>query len=455
MFTIHNSKALVVLFVLLVSSPAYATHIYVDAVSGSDVTGDGTWGDAYKTIAKGIDGAGYGDTVWLLDGTYTGTGNVNIDFDGNNFVLRSKYGADNCIIDCGGADNRAFEFKSGESANAKLLDLTLKNGDVTSRVIDFVADKNGGLVKIYGSSPSFEDCIFDNGEALVGGAVAIWHSSTNCVPTFTNCTFKNNTSSTYGGGINCAGHARATIEECTFHDNVAGSGGGINQGNNSLAKLIIDECVFYDNYVSGTGGAVHIDDSATITSSTFVDNNAGTGSGVAVGGNGVLVFTQNIVAFNDADGMRAGTASPDVTMSCNDFYSNVGGSFTGYLDSTDYDSSEVIFEDPLFCDLDNDDFTISDLGPCDDDSSFCDALIGRYDTDCSWCCNLPGDCDNSGQLDISDVVYIVDYMFTEGPPAPCPAEMNVDGIGGIDISDMVYLVDFMHTGGAAPVCPSE
>lgn len=71
--------------------------------------------------------------------------------------------------------------------------------------------------------------------------------------------------------------------------------------------------------------------------------------------------------------------------------------------------------------------------------------------------NDPGDV-----IDISDLVFLVDYMFTGGPAPTCWEEANIDGSGDgppdgsedIDISDLVYLVDFMFNGGPAPLpCP--
>lgn len=68
-----------------------------------------------------------------------------------------------------------------------------------------------------------------------------------------------------------------------------------------------------------------------------------------------------------------------------------------------------------------------------------------------------GNVDNSIdlQVDIGDLVYLVDYMFTEGPP-PFPsvllADMDCSG-GVIDIADATYLVDYMFTGGPLPVNP--
>lgn len=76
----------------------------------------------------------------------------------------------------------------------------------------------------------------------------------------------------------------------------------------------------------------------------------------------------------------------------------------------------------------------------------------------SGCCMPPIrgniDYDPNDNIDISDLVYLVDYMFTGGPPPPCMDEADVDASGSIDISDLVYQVDYMFTGGPAPgPCP--
>ena len=74
------------------------------------------------------------------------------------------------------------------------------------------------------------------------------------------------------------------------------------------------------------------------------------------------------------------------------------------------------------------------------------------------------DMDGGDVIDISDLVFLVDYMFTGGPPPTCDEEANNDGsccasgssesLSDIDISDLVYLVDYMFNGGPAPPpCP--
>ena len=70
-----------------------------------------------------------------------------------------------------------------------------------------------------------------------------------------------------------------------------------------------------------------------------------------------------------------------------------------------------------------------------------------------------GDMDHSHTFDISDLVYMVDYMFTGGAQIDpyCLGDIDINGDEAclVDISDLVYLVDFMFTGGPAPVAGCE
>ncbi len=78
---------------------------------------------------------------------------------------------------------------------------------------------------------------------------------------------------------------------------------------------------------------------------------------------------------------------------------------------------------------------------------------GYVPEDCG-CCNLGGDVDHSGGIDVSDLGYMVDYLFRGGPPPPCDEEGDVDGSGGIDVSDLGYIVDYLFRGGPPPPpCP--
>ncbi|MDH3890122.1 MAG: hypothetical protein OEV49_03480 [candidate division Zixibacteria bacterium] len=75
-----------------------------------------------------------------------------------------------------------------------------------------------------------------------------------------------------------------------------------------------------------------------------------------------------------------------------------------------------------------------------------------------YCCTgIAGNIDDdpADQMDIADLVYLVDFMFSGGPEPDCYDEADVDGsMGLLDIADLVYVVDYMFTGGPEPVaCP--
>jgi len=80
---------------------------------------------------------------------------------------------------------------------------------------------------------------------------------------------------------------------------------------------------------------------------------------------------------------------------------------------------------------------------------------GYLDIQASGCCiGDRGNIDNSPDdiVDISDLIYLIDYMFVSGPDPTCVDEANLDGDPGgvLDISDLIYLVDYMFQSGPPP-----
>ena len=66
---------------------------------------------------------------------------------------------------------------------------------------------------------------------------------------------------------------------------------------------------------------------------------------------------------------------------------------------------------------------------------------------------LYGDCDFTGEQDISDLIYLVDYAFGQGPdPLPTVESANFDCENGVDISDLVAMVEYMFQGGPSSPC---
>jgi hypothetical protein len=65
----------------------------------------------------------------------------------------------------------------------------------------------------------------------------------------------------------------------------------------------------------------------------------------------------------------------------------------------------------------------------------------------------PGDILANGNIDISDLIYLVNFMFQGGPDLPIPDAADVNGTcSGPNIADLTYLVFYMFQEGPAPMC---
>ena len=124
------------------------------------------------TIQAGIDASVNGDTVLVADGTYTGSGNKNLDYEGKAIVVMSENLADVTVIDCEDS-GRGFYFHSGESSDSKLEGFTIINGD---------SGYGGGIYCCDSSSPTISHCMVSHCTADYAGGIYMHDSS----PTITN-----------------------------------------------------------------------------------------------------------------------------------------------------------------------------------------------------------------------------------------------------------------------------
>ncbi len=68
---------------------------------------------------------------------------------------------------------------------------------------------------------------------------------------------------------------------------------------------------------------------------------------------------------------------------------------------------------------------------------------------------LFGDANYSNRINISDVVYLIDYIFNSGPqPEPAIYVADVNCTGTVNISDVTFLIDYIFVKGDAP-CGNE
>ena len=230
---------------------------------------------AYPTIQAAVNAAASGDTVLVADGTYSGPGNRDIDFNGKNLTVTSQHGAASTVIDCGGTNttdgsgnHRGFYLHSAET-NAVIRGFTVKNGYEHGIASNPPDNGYGAGLCIDGSSAVIQECIVSGNTANYDGGGIFNYCRNNSTVTLTNCVISANTSNYDGGGIfnggddqtsnNSNANPKIVLTNCTISGNTAGSnGGGVENINSSSGSIILTACTITGNTanLSARGGGV-------------------------------------------------------------------------------------------------------------------------------------------------------------------------------------------------------
>lgn len=64
-----------------------------------------------------------------------------------------------------------------------------------------------------------------------------------------------------------------------------------------------------------------------------------------------------------------------------------------------------------------------------------------------------GDADGDGVCNVSDAVYMIQYIFAEGPPPEPLASADTDCADGLNLSDVIYIIQYIFAGGPYPCDP--
>ena len=271
--------AFIFLGTLAFPSMLAAADYYVNGTTGDDTwdglaaAWDGTHGPK-KTIQAGIDASSSADTVTVADGTYTDTGNRDLDFGGRLITLTSENGPETCIIDCWN-DTQCVSFTSGETSAATFEGFTVRNAEPWGGY--------GGGIYIASSSPTIRDCVFENCSGGRGGGIY----STGGNPTVSGCAFygcsATKDSTGMGGGAYVA-DGSLTIDGCIFVGNSSVSyGGGLAV---AFAEAVVTNCFFSGNNGAKGAGAISFSSTTNLTldiaNCTIVGNTGGTWPGTAI-----------------------------------------------------------------------------------------------------------------------------------------------------------------------------
>lgn len=218
----------------------------------------------YPTIQAGIDAAVGGDTVIIAQGTYTGSGNRDLDFGGKAITVQSTDPNDpdvvaDTVINCQGSysnKHRGFNFRNSEGSNSILAGLTITNGYGPMEDIGTSSFSVGGAVFCSGSSPTITKCVITGNIGEFGGGAIYCYGI--CSPKISYCKILNN-SAKIGGAIYYRNNGSSVIEHCIIAKNSSSKyyGGAIVCSHNSLA---ISHCTFTDNIsssFSGISGILH------------------------------------------------------------------------------------------------------------------------------------------------------------------------------------------------------
>jgi len=386
-----------------------------------------SWINAYTSLQSALNIAVNYDQIWVAKGVYkptTGT-DRSVSFSMKNMVklyggfagteaapgLRKNYGpgeANETILsgnigdEADNSDNSYHVFYHPEELmldSLSVLDgFTIRDGNASGKAEVWDTYYGGGMFN-YNSSPTIKNCFFTNNSANSGGGGM--HNEYYSFVKISNCIFSGNIAygiyhandwiNDGGGGIYCFYHSSIAASNCRFENDSAyvtgwswifdsGGGGGILCQFESEA--LIENCYFGSNFAEYNGNGISVDGgSLTVFNSIFEGSGSDITSGktslsncLFFGESGISAETSKIgnCTFYNKTKTALLTTNGELINSVfwgnNSIISSTGTIFASNSciqgGESRFSGNNNIFTNPLFKDVDNDDFHLSAGSPC-------------------------------------------------------------------------------------------
>jgi len=323
--------------------------------------------------------------------------------------------------------------------------------------------RNGGIVIESGGSPGIRNCVVEKnywGDWLGNFGPGLY-CGPGSAPQVINCVFRDNEAYYMrGAGIYCGNNSSGLFQNCIIEGNDSdGDGGGIFC--ESRAQPVFRNCVITRNGGMPPGCGVYLsaESSPVFINCTIADNPWGAGiwweegsspalTNCIVWGNGTAPPPGGLIKYSCIEGeaVRPGpgnlNADPLFVKSASD-QGDPSGGWDYHLrpDSPCIDAG-----------------TSEGVAPTDIEGNprACSQAvdIGAYES----CPEIPpaflrGDANSDTQVDLSDPLFTLRYLFSLGPNPLCFDAADPTDDGKIDLQDVLSLLTFLFAGGMPPGSP--
>jgi len=165
----------------------------------------------------------------------------------------------------------------------------------------------------------------------------------------------------YGGGILIERSSPTVNGNIITGNSAAQGGGGISVSSDNCEPLILRNLIFNNETDGGGGGISLYQCSGIILNNTIVGNSASqAGGGINIPFTSGIQIVNNIIVNNGNQGI-GGWQAQDVDCRYNDVWNNQGGNYSNVQAG-----EGSISVDPLFTDMDNNDYHLTGDSPCID-----------------------------------------------------------------------------------------